>query len=119
MPGDRMIKRFLILFFLCLTLTGLWQDQAAVAQGSNCGLLNCHGVDVSCGFNAPEACDMMYRMGDFCRQYLSCQVVEGECRTVTQAPFEQCRACVLDCEKIQNDPVGAFDCESTCRQKLE
>jgi|CXWL01.1.fsa_nt_gi hypothetical protein len=119
MSGDLMMKRVLIFFFFCVIFTGVSQNQAVSAQESNCGMLNCHGVDAACGFNAPQACDMMYRMGDFCRQYISCQVTDGQCQAVTQAPFEACRACVLECEKIQNNPVGAFDCESTCRQQLE
>ena len=113
-----MMKRFLISFFLFTIFTGVSQDQAS-AQESNCGLLNCHGVDAACGFDAPQMCDAMYRMGDFCRQYISCQVVDGQCQAVTREPFETCRACILECEKIKDDPVGAFACESTCRSQVE
>ena len=114
-----MMKRFLISFFLFVIFTGVLQDQTVSAQETNCGLLNCHGVDAACGFDAPQMCDAMYRMGDFCRQYISCQVVDGQCRAVTREPFETCRACVLECEKIKDDPAGAFACESTCRSQVE
>ena len=108
-----------VFLLLCVIIAGVFHVPDAGARQATCGLMECHGVNVTCGFDAPEACDMMYRMGDFCRQYSSCEVVEGECRTVTQMPFEQCRACVLECEKIKNDPAGAFDCENSCRQQLE
>ena len=114
-----MLKRFLISFFLFVIFTGVLQDQMVSAQETNCGLLNCHGVDAACGFDAPQMCDAMYRMGDFCRQYISCQVVDGQCQAVTREPFETCRACVLECEKIKDDPAGAFACESACRSQVE
>lgn len=114
-----MTKKFFVFFLLCVLLTCFTKNQVVSAQESNCGLLNCHGVDAACGFDAPQMCDAMYRMGDFCRQYISCQVVDGQCRAVTREPFEACRACVLECEKIKDDPAGAFACESTCRSQVE
>lgn len=113
-----MIRKFLTVFMLCVMGTGILHCQEGNAQESNCGLLDCHGVEPACGFNAPQVCDAMYRLGDFCRQYISCQVVGGECRAVTEAPFEQCRACVLECEQIKDDPARAFACESSCREQL-
>ena len=109
-----MRKRLVTFLFLGF----MWFCFADAGAESGCGLLNCHGLEAACGFNAPPMCDAMYRMGDFCRQYIACQVVDGECRAVTQAPFEPCRACVQDCEQIKDDPAGAFACEAKCREQV-
>ncbi len=84
------------------------------SQG-DCRILNCHGLDISCGESASFACDAMYRIGDKCRQYASCVVIEGECQQKVDPRFDACKACVATCEKTyQNDPMKSMDCESSC-----
>ena len=39
-----------------------------------CGIESCHGLDITCGPNVPEVCDMMSMAGDNCRQFVSCQL---------------------------------------------
>lgn len=98
-----------------------------------CGLENCHGLELSCGPNAPEVCTEVYQLGDFCRQYASCQVVDGECQLDISAEFDLCKACVEDCQQMKacslagvdsncDQPASTkeiFECENkTCREML-
>lgn len=84
---------------------------------ANCGIENCHGLNISCGDNVPEVCSEIYMLGDFCRQYAKCDLIGGECQFVKSKQFEECKACVEDCvEKFQGEE--AFQCEEECRIKL-
>lgn len=80
-----------------------------------CGIENCHGLDITCGPNVPEICDMSYQLGDNCRQLASCQVVSGTCQLIKSPEFDACKACVESCEKqFVNDPSRSSYCESKC-----
>jgi hypothetical protein len=86
-------------------------------QGSeNCALENCHGMDFTCGPNAPQVCTAMYALGDFCRQYAICEVISGKCQLAPQEKLDACKTCVSKC----NNPNGqaAFECESGCREEI-
>ncbi|MFA5828829.1 MAG: hypothetical protein WC841_05750 [Candidatus Shapirobacteria bacterium] len=87
------------------------------ALSERCGLQDCHGLDVTCGPDVPEVCDLMYQIGDNCRQYALCGKVSGECRLQASPKFDACKSCVQTCEQnFQNtsDPAKVFECESTC-----
>jgi len=80
-----------------------------------CGIENCHGLDITCGPNVPETCDMMYMAGDNCRQYASCQTVNGQCKLEKTSKFDACKSCVEKCtEDFNDDPVVFFQCEGRC-----
>ena len=82
---------------------------------AKCGIENCHGMDLDCGPNVPEACTAMYMLGDKCRQYAWCENVEGQCSLVENKTFETCKSCVNKCSQDNsNDPVAVFQCESSC-----
>ena len=83
-----------------------------------CRIQNCHGLDIQCGFSQPMACTAMYQLGDFCRQFAECRVVDGECRFVSNDIFMRCKTCVQDCEfnKVEINP---FVCEVKCRKEFE
>jgi hypothetical protein len=83
---------------------------------TNCGITNCHGFDITCGdVSEPIACTMIYMVGDACRQFASCGVVNGTCQPVVSKKFNDCKTCVETCEtKNKNNPVGASTCEDTC-----
>mgnify|MGYP003395381822 CR=1 FL=1 len=84
-----------------------------------CGIENCHGLDITCGENIAEICTMEYRLGDFCREYASCAVVDGQCRLVEDPLFAKCRTCVQQCSlDHRDDPIAAFNCELRCREAL-
>ncbi len=80
---------------------------------TSCGFTTCHGLDLACSPDAPEVCDLSYRLGDKCRQYAHCDSSGGACRLVTDPEFAPCKACVEQCEKY-SDPQAAFACEEKC-----
>ncbi|MEW5955077.1 MAG: hypothetical protein AB1626_00890 [Candidatus Micrarchaeota archaeon] len=86
------------------------------SQPQKCGLLNCHGTDFQCGPNPPEACTAMYALGDGCRQYASCEVIDGNCRLAENPLLNECISCTDACNLMQ-DPVAAFECEAACLNK--
>ena len=88
------------------------------AQLNNCGIENCHGLDISCGPNVPDACTAMYQLGDFCRQYANCSIINGSCALEQNQEFLTCKSCIEDCEELY-DGIDAFDCENVCREKMD
>jgi hypothetical protein len=82
---------------------------------SQCGVANCHGLDIECG-TPVQMCTEMYQLGDKCRQYAKCGVVSGTCQQIESPEFTACKSCALKCENDNpNDPDKAFVCESKCR----
>lgn len=102
----------------CITLLALLTAGCtSQQQNRQCGIENCHGLNVQCGSNAPQACTADYRLGDFCRQYAECSVVQGACTLLVNEKFTTCKACVEECERVQ-EPTKAFECEQVCRTQL-
>lgn len=95
--------------------------KASLAPDATCEMTSCHGLDIECGAEAPEACTLEYRLGDFCRKYADCAVVEGQCLQVESRLFTECKSCVELCDSgIAGDsPDKAFTCEDECRQQVE
>jgi len=85
-------------------------------NGTSCGVTNCHGMEVTCGdvSEGGVMCTMEYRLGDFCRQYVDCSVVNGTCQKVKDPRYETCVSCIETCLGIE-DPTDAFSCEERCR----
>ncbi|PJA87213.1 MAG: hypothetical protein CO141_00640 [Candidatus Moranbacteria bacterium CG_4_9_14_3_um_filter_42_9] len=81
-----------------------------------CAIQNCHGLDIKCGLAyEPQVCDAMYVAADSCRQFVSCQNVNGRCSVVKTSKFDSCKSCVEKCEVSNKDrPEGVFECESNC-----
>ena len=80
-----------------------------------CGIEQCHGLDITCGPNVPEACTMIYMAGDNCRQFVSCQIIDGQCKANKSPRFDSCKACVEKCERdYLDDQIKFFECESKC-----
>ena len=75
-----------------------------------CEITNCHDLDITCGQEGPEVCTAIYKIGEFCRQFASCQIVDGDCVPVLPPTFRECKTCV---EKCTGD--GAWECEAKCR----
>ena len=71
-----------------------------------CGMENCHGLDITCGPNIPEICDYSYGVRDSCREYASCQKIDGKCQLVKTGQFDSCKSCVEKCE--------TFECAGKC-----
>jgi len=80
-----------------------------------CGIENCHGLDIVCGDEPAQVCTMEYRIGDICRQYAACGVIHGTCQQIENAKFSACKACVNKCENdLANAPYAILDCEQKC-----
>ena len=89
------------------------------SKNSVCVVENCHGLDITCGPNAPQMCTEMYQLGDNCLQFAQCRVVGNKCQQIPNARFTQCKSCVQTCEsKFPSDPEQAFRCESACIDKF-
>ncbi len=81
----------------------------------NCGLQDCHGLDIVCGPDIPEVCDLMYGLGDGCRKFARCQIVDGQCELKKDDSFDNCKSCVEKCEvDYVDDLVSLFKCEGEC-----
>jgi hypothetical protein len=80
-----------------------------------CGFTSCHGLDLACGMNPPQACTMEYRIGDRCRQYARCDTGGGGCTLVNEPQFTACKACSERCQ-VQAGPnsQAALSCEEKC-----
>jgi len=91
-----------------------------VAYGQEqCGMENCHGLDMSCALiKGPQACTAIYKTGDFCRVYAKCEMVEGQCRLIKEDKFDICVACLENCAK---DSLTKYppECEEKCRVQME
>lgn len=84
-----------------------------------CGIENCHGFKIPCGPNVPEICSEIYMHGDFCRQYVKCEVINGVCQLVKSEKFEKCKSCVEKCsEDFKDKFLKLSECESKCRAAL-
>lgn len=85
-----------------------------VPRRDDCQITSCHGLDITCGADAPQMCTMEYRLGDFCREFATCKTVQGECQFIESDTFSSCKSCVESC--TQSDPIDAFACEDICRK---
>ena len=80
-----------------------------------CGIENCHGLEITCGPDVPDACTEIHMAGDLCRKFASCERIDGECTLVTDPGFETCKSCVQDCIKeYESHSDDLFDCEYNC-----
>lgn len=115
------IATIFMVFAIILFLSGCQKQSVGNNESADnnqtkqeCGLENCHGLELSCGSNAPEVCAENYELGDFCRQYASCQIIDGRCQLSKSQEFDLCKLCVEDCEK-EKDNQKVFECENGCR----
>lgn len=85
-------------------------------EAGECGVSNCHGP-VECG-EPVTACTMQYELGDFCREYATCELSESGCSLVPTNRYQVCRTCIESCVQDES-AIAAFDCEAQCRSQLE
>ena len=94
---------------------GLEPEQPPETVGDGCYIQGCHGLDITCGTSKVEACDLMYQLGDSCRQLARCETIDGKCEPVLDRKFNDCKSCIKNCEsKYNNDSIAVGDCESSC-----
>lgn len=128
MKNKNLIYGIIALLFLAVLFLFVWNNyQIQVQERPNkpiklppqvsgqCGIESCHGLDITCGPNVPESCDLMYTIGDNCRQYASCQSIDGQCRLEKTPKFDSCKSCVEKCElDYKDNPIKSSECESKC-----
>jgi len=107
------MKFLALMIILVLFIAGCMQ------QDQKCGIEQCHGLEMTCGSDVPDACTEIYKLGDFCRIYFSgCEIVNGICMKVSNTSadilFSKCKLCVSYCD-VFSDPTRAFECEENCR----
>lgn len=107
---------FALVLIVGLFTFAFFNNAAEKIVDGKCGIEQCHGLDLSCGSDIPDMCTAEYRLGDFCRQYVTCEIKEQYCVKVEDDLFSQCRSCIKACD--QQNQQEAFDCESLCRQQL-
>lgn len=85
-----------------------------------CGVENCHGIPLQCGSNVAASCtsdntaENLYAE-DQCRQYASCQIVEGTCQAVTDSKYSKCISCIQNCaNSFPNNKNQLIDCSQSC-----
>lgn len=110
--------RFVLLVLILIILVA-----CCIQQEQKCGIEQCHGLDLTCGSNVPDACTEIYKFGDFCRSYFpGCEVLNGECVKSTDVSadlnFFKCKSCVDQCEAL-DDPTEAFECEDGCKMMMK
>jgi hypothetical protein len=86
------------------------------AVGPFCGFESCHGLDLSCTSDPPKPCSKIYQIGDLCRRYASCEMMEGKCELAVTPEFAACKACVEKCQVRLEGATGLLECERACRQ---
>jgi hypothetical protein len=85
---------------------------------AKCGIENCHGLDIVCGSSPAEMCTAMYQVGDRCRQFAKCEIIDSSCQLIQNDDFNNCKICVEECiNKYADDPNELFLCESSCGEK--
>ncbi|MEI6886891.1 MAG: hypothetical protein WCK31_01485 [bacterium] len=89
--------------------------QSTSSNSLTCGVTNCHGTDVTCGYQSDRtSCTMLYSMGDKCRQYVSCKETSGTCQKIEDPRYSSCVSCIQKCNSLSD--YSAF---STCESKCE
>ena len=108
------MKLFITIFILTAFLV------AGCVQEQKCGIEQCHGLELTCGSNVPDACTEIYQLGDFCRSYFpGCEIVNEVCTkkqdSWSDLLFSKCKNYTDVCKKIFNDSTKAFQCEDNVR----
>lgn len=127
MKNKKLIYGIAILFLIGISLF-IWNNYQIKVQerpekpiklppaiSGECGMENCHGLDITCGPNIPEMCSTELRIDDICRQYVRCEKVDRECRLIKDPKFEECKTCTESCNR-EEDPIKAFQCVSKCAE---
>lgn len=109
---------FWLLFFfgvLKLPFRASLPDKPFIPGPEKCGLQECHGADLTCGSEPVEMCTAIFEVGDTCRRFAGCEVVNGNCRLAANPKFSQCQSCIKNCERrFPTDSQRLFECAGVC-----
>lgn len=81
-----------------------------------CGIQECHGPSYTCGEKTIDACDEMFTLGDYCREFVSCEVIDGKCQTIAPK-LTACASCVKKCQ-LDTSTVEDGICVQSCIDKI-
>jgi len=84
-----------------------------VIISGECGIEQCHGLDITCGSKVADQCTMEMRIDDFCRGHVRCEKAGSKCQLIKEPQFDGCKSCIERCKR-GNDPEKAFKCASDC-----
>jgi hypothetical protein len=128
MKNKNLVYGIIALLFLAVLYVYVWNNYQIQERpdkpiklppqiSGSCGMENCHGLDIACGPNVPAACTEMYMAGDNCRQYASCQAIDGQCILEKTPKFDSCKSCVEKCgTDYKDNQIEFFQCESKCAE---
>lgn len=68
---------------------------------NKCVIQECHGPFFSCGEPQKIACTLEFRLGDYCKQFATCEQVGSSCELKEDPRLSKCQECVQVCEKFQ------------------
>lgn len=95
--------------------TNASNSSSSSADSASCQVINCHGMDIQCGQATYMMCTDVYQLGDRCIKHATCGIQNGVCGQTQNSAFDNCKSCVLDCQKNnQNDATKQFECEAKC-----
>ncbi|OGG32262.1 hypothetical protein A3I51_00960 [Candidatus Gottesmanbacteria bacterium RIFCSPLOWO2_02_FULL_38_8] len=128
-PKNKKIVYGILALFVIVVVVFIWNNyQIEISERSikpirppaiisgECGIEQCHGLDITCGPNIPEGCTTEARIDDVCRQHARCEKVGRECRLTKEPEFEDCRSCIEKCNQ-EEDPEKAFQCAGGCGEE--
>jgi hypothetical protein len=126
MPGRKTLIALIFTAVLLASVLFFMLPQKSLAptghnnnnQNQKCGIESCHGLDIVCGANVSEVCTEEYQLGDACRKYVRCEVLNGQCQIVQSPSFNECKDCVRNCEKSRDDIGKQWECEGECHKKI-
>ena len=81
-------------------------------QSKDCGIENCHGLDVKCGSDIVDVCTMEFESGDSCRKYAKCIVIDGVCQVEMGGEYSKCKKCIEECWEEKGE--RSMICDETC-----
>jgi hypothetical protein len=101
-------------------VAGITEYTEGECEARVCGIEQCNGLFLTCGYDVPENCSQDYHPGDKCREYVDCGVVDGQCVMRGKEGFEACKSCVLDCQVAYSDePIDIDMCIYNCSDTYE
>ena len=123
MKNKNLFYGIIALLFLVVLSVFVWNNyqiqgqERPIQNSGRCVMENCHGLDITCGPNLPDACPEIYMAGDNCRRYAGCQSIEGQCILEKAPKFDSCKSCVEKCEiDFKDEQIEFLQCESRCAE---
>lgn len=84
-----------------------------------CGIQECHGMNLTCGSKPVDMCTEIFMVGDSCRSFFKCALMDGQCGQLSDRRFDLCKSCIQQCvAESNNDPTKTLECDSKCNEEI-